>query len=66
MKPITFFFLCLLALATVTLWPRAGATPFSAGQANDTINLTLLSTTNWAWTATGSTVSLWGHGEWRA
>ena len=32
----------------------------------DTASLTLSSTANWAWTATGSTVSLWGTAEWRS
>ena len=32
----------------------------------DTASLSLSSTANWAWTATGSTVSLWGQCEWRS
>ena len=32
----------------------------------DTASLTLSSTSNWLWTATGSTVSLWGQSEWRS
>ena len=32
----------------------------------DTASLTTSSTANWAWTATGSTVSLWGQSEWRS
>lgn len=32
----------------------------------DTATLTLSSTANWLWTASGSTVSLWGQAEWRS
>ena len=32
----------------------------------DIASLTTSSTANWAWTATGSTVSLWGQAEWSA
>lgn len=32
----------------------------------DTASLTVSSSSNWAWTAAGSTVSLWGHAEWRS
>lgn len=32
----------------------------------DTATLTSNSTSNWLWTAVGSTVSLWGAAEWRS
>ncbi len=41
----TIIFLALAALLALLLWTDSHATPFPTGQANDTINLTLLGPT---------------------